>query len=65
MRLRDIETPLHSPNATAVPYSCVLGIDTSRREKEPAADYRETVCATGGGEDDAGAQGVQRHAFCR
>ena len=36
----------------------VLGINPSRREKEPAADYRETVCATGGGEDDAGAQGV-------
>ena len=47
----------------AVPNSCVLGINPLRREKEPAADYRETVRATGGREDDAGAEGVQRHAF--
>ena len=49
----------------AVPYSCVLGIDPLRREKESTADHRETVRTTGGREDDAGVQGVQRHAFCR
>ena len=48
----------------AVPNSSVLGINPSRREKEPAADYRETVRTIGGRENDAGAQGVQRHAFC-
>ena len=42
----------------AVPNSCVLGVNPLRREKEPAADRRETVRATGGREDDAGAQGV-------
>ena len=58
MRLRVLVTRVHFANATAVPYSCVLGINPSSREKEPATDYRETVRATGGREDDAGAQGV-------
>ena len=49
---------LHFANATAVPYFFVLGVNPLRREKEPAADYRETVRASGGREDDAGAQGV-------
>jgi hypothetical protein len=46
-----------------MPHFSLLGVNRVCCEKEPAADYRETVCAIGGGEDDASAQGVQRHAF--
>ena len=49
---------LHFANAMAVSNFFVLGINPSRREKEPAADHQETVRTTGGREDDAGAQGV-------
>ena len=49
---------LHFANAMAVSNFFVLGSNPSRREKEPAADYRETVRAIGGRENDAGAGGV-------